>query len=173
MEEMGSIPGLGRSTGEENGNPLQCSYLGNPMDRGAWEPGRLLSMGSQRVRYDLVTEQQQILDHQTRAWLRLYWSQTSQEVKHSTQNHCTWQVIALLPTDVSTALAETTPFAIVKFQSLNKYIQRWIKWINEIIPRMRGGGRFDFSCFYWNAIETNAKMEKNWQLIEILKSEMY
>ena len=29
-----SIPGLGRSPGERNGNPLQCSYLGNPMDRG-------------------------------------------------------------------------------------------------------------------------------------------
>ena len=32
----GSIPGLGRSLGRENGNPLQYSHLGNPMDRGAW-----------------------------------------------------------------------------------------------------------------------------------------
>ena len=32
-----SIPGLGRSTGEGNGNPLQYSYLGNTMDRGAWQ----------------------------------------------------------------------------------------------------------------------------------------
>ena len=31
-----SIPGLGRSSGEGNGNPLQCSSLENPMDRGAW-----------------------------------------------------------------------------------------------------------------------------------------
>ena len=31
---VGSIPGLGRSSGEENGNPLQYSYLGNPMDKG-------------------------------------------------------------------------------------------------------------------------------------------
>ena len=30
------IPGLGRSLGEGNGNPLQYSCLGNPMDRGAW-----------------------------------------------------------------------------------------------------------------------------------------
>ena len=30
------IPGLGRSPGEGNGNPLQYSFLGNPMDRGAW-----------------------------------------------------------------------------------------------------------------------------------------
>ena len=32
----GSIPGLGRSPGEGNGNPLQYSCLGNPMARGAW-----------------------------------------------------------------------------------------------------------------------------------------
>ena len=30
------IPGLGRSPREGNGNPLQYSCLGNPMDRGAW-----------------------------------------------------------------------------------------------------------------------------------------
>ena len=34
--DLGSIPGLGRSPGEGNSNPLQCSYLENPMDRGAW-----------------------------------------------------------------------------------------------------------------------------------------
>ena len=33
----GSIPGLGRSPGEGNGNPLQYSCLENPMDGGAWE----------------------------------------------------------------------------------------------------------------------------------------
>ena len=33
-----SIPGSRRSPGEENGNPLQYSCLGNPMDRGAWQP---------------------------------------------------------------------------------------------------------------------------------------
>ena len=31
-----SIPGLGRSPGEENGNPLQYSCLENSMERGAW-----------------------------------------------------------------------------------------------------------------------------------------
>ena len=30
--DSGSIPGLGRSPGEGNGNPLQYSYQGNPMD---------------------------------------------------------------------------------------------------------------------------------------------
>ena len=34
--DMRSIPGPGRSFGAENDNPLQYSYLGNPMDRGAW-----------------------------------------------------------------------------------------------------------------------------------------
>ena len=34
---VGSIPGLGRSRGEGNGNPLQYTCLGNPMDRGAWQ----------------------------------------------------------------------------------------------------------------------------------------
>ena len=33
---VGLIPGLGRSPGEGNGNPLQYSCPGNPMDRGAW-----------------------------------------------------------------------------------------------------------------------------------------
>ena len=32
----GLIPGLGRSPGEGNGNPLQYSCVENPMDRGAW-----------------------------------------------------------------------------------------------------------------------------------------
>ena len=36
VEDSGSIPESGRLTGEENGNPLQYSCLGNPMDRGAW-----------------------------------------------------------------------------------------------------------------------------------------
>ena len=35
--DVGLIPGLGSSPGEENGNPLQCSCLENPMDRGAWQ----------------------------------------------------------------------------------------------------------------------------------------
>ena len=34
--DPGSIPGLGRSPGEGNGNPFQYSCLENPMDGGAW-----------------------------------------------------------------------------------------------------------------------------------------
>ena len=47
--DPGSIPGLGRFPGEGNGNPLQCSFLENPMDE---EPGGLQSTGSQRVGHD-------------------------------------------------------------------------------------------------------------------------
>ena len=36
IRDVDSIPGLGRSLGEENGNPLQYSFLENPVDRGAW-----------------------------------------------------------------------------------------------------------------------------------------
>ena len=83
--DPGLISGLGRSSGEGNGNPLQYSFLENSMDRGAWqatspwgcqeldmterlsltysstlawkipwteEPGKLQSMGSQRVGHD-------------------------------------------------------------------------------------------------------------------------
>jgi len=36
VRDMGSRPGLRRSSGEGNGNPLQYSCLENPMDRAAW-----------------------------------------------------------------------------------------------------------------------------------------
>jgi len=54
--DVGSIPGSGRFPGEGNGNPLQYSYLGNPMDRGAWWD--TVHGGHKRVRYGLVTRQQ-------------------------------------------------------------------------------------------------------------------
>ena len=54
---MGSFPGLGRFPGEGNGNPLQYSYLGNPMHRGIWQA--LWSHGVTRIRHDLATKQQQ------------------------------------------------------------------------------------------------------------------
>ena len=37
LRDSGLIPGSGRYPGEGNGNPLQYSHLGNPMDRGAWQ----------------------------------------------------------------------------------------------------------------------------------------
>ena len=54
VREAGLIPGSGRSHGEGNGNPLQCSCLGNPMDREAW----LQFIGLQRFGHNLVIKQQ-------------------------------------------------------------------------------------------------------------------
>ena len=54
--DEGSTPGLGRSPGEGNGNPLQYNCLENPMDRGAW---RATVHGITRVGRDLATKQQQ------------------------------------------------------------------------------------------------------------------
>ena len=51
--DLGSIPGSGRSPGEGNGNPLQCSCLENPMDRGAWEA---IVHGIARVGHNLVSK---------------------------------------------------------------------------------------------------------------------
>ena len=50
--DLGSIPGLGRSPGEGNGNPLQYSCFENPMDRGAWWA---TGHRSQRVGHNGVT----------------------------------------------------------------------------------------------------------------------
>ena len=55
-EATGSIPGWGRSPGEENGNSVQYSYLGDPMDR---QKGHAV-YGVAKVRHDLVTKQKQI-----------------------------------------------------------------------------------------------------------------
>ena len=53
VRDVGSIPGLGRSPGEGNGNPLQYSCLDNPMDRGVWQA---TVHGVARVGPDLATE---------------------------------------------------------------------------------------------------------------------
>ena len=57
IRDMGSIPGLGRSPGEENGNSLQYSWLRDPMDRGAW---RATVHGVTRAGQNLETKQQQL-----------------------------------------------------------------------------------------------------------------
>ena len=53
------IPGSGRHPGEGNGNPLQCSCLGNSMDRGAWQATvHGVTKGQDRT---LLTEQQHMI----------------------------------------------------------------------------------------------------------------
>ena len=51
VRDVGLIPGLGRSPGVGNGNPLQYSCLGNPTDRGAWQATQ--PIGSQKSRTQL------------------------------------------------------------------------------------------------------------------------
>ena len=78
----GLIPRSRTCPGEGNGNPLQCSCLGNPMDRGA---GGLQSTGLQRDRDDLSIKQQhlQMLEEATggnhflRAWAQTTFSSSS------------------------------------------------------------------------------------------------
>ena len=53
--DVGSIPGLGRSPAEGNGNSLQYLCLGNPMDKEAWQ---VTVHRVTKVRHDLVTKQQ-------------------------------------------------------------------------------------------------------------------
>ena len=50
IRDTGLIPGSGKSPGEGHGNPLQYSYLENPMDRGAWQQPKyiILQLGSQK-----------------------------------------------------------------------------------------------------------------------------
>ena len=66
-KDKGSIPGSGRSSGEGNGNLLQCSCLENSIDRGAWrvtihrvaESQTRLSMHAthgDRIRHELSTQ---------------------------------------------------------------------------------------------------------------------
>ena len=52
--DMGLILGWRRSPGEGNGNPIQYSCLGNPMDRGAW----WATVHEVRVKHDLATKPQ-------------------------------------------------------------------------------------------------------------------
>ena len=63
MQETQVQSELGRSNGEENGNLLQYSCLGNPMDRGAWWATQ--SMGSQK-------SQTQLSDSTTTIYKNLY-----------------------------------------------------------------------------------------------------
>ena len=53
--DVGSIPGLERSPGGGNGNPLQCCCLENPVVRGAWQ-ATVHGVAKESDRHNLVTE---------------------------------------------------------------------------------------------------------------------
>ena len=56
--DEGSIPGSGRFPGEESSNPLQCSCLGSPMDRGPWwaSPWGLKELDTTEQLHTIVTK---------------------------------------------------------------------------------------------------------------------
>ena len=75
--DQGLIPGWGRSPGEGNGNPLQYSCLGNPMDREAW--GDTVT-GLQGAGHGLATER-------TCCWLCLRNCQASSQFGVTLHSH--------------------------------------------------------------------------------------
>ena len=78
---QGSIPGLERSLGEGNGNPLQYSCLENPMDRGAWQ---VIVHGFHTVsRYHLAKSQTQLNTHTTLQSPKSYWTVNRTFAKHA------------------------------------------------------------------------------------------
>ena len=76
-------PWSGRSSGEGNGNPLQYSYLGNPMNRGAW--WAIQSMGLQMS--------------QTQLWLnkKLWWRRVAPMLGDSLENVGIWMSSTVFP----------------------------------------------------------------------------
>ena len=74
------FPGLGRSPGVGKGNPLQCSCLGHPTDRGGCG---LQSMVLRRVRQDWATKQQHTCVHSLEVWA------TIPGVKYDAWRQCT------------------------------------------------------------------------------------
>ena len=70
MQKTQVIPGLGRTPGERNGNPLQYSRLENPMDRGAWWATIHRVARSQIQLSDFHTIQLKILNNSSEKWVR-------------------------------------------------------------------------------------------------------
>ena len=68
---LGMIPGLGRCPGEGNGNTLQYSCLGNPMDRGA---SQVTIHGVARVGHDLDTKPRYIFSNHLAKFQNFYWN---------------------------------------------------------------------------------------------------
>ena len=91
--ETGSTPGLGRSSGEENGNPLQYSCLRNPMDRGAWQD-TVHGWGHERVGHDQATKPQQIYTMQHATYWCCNWMRfLSLMWKTDMENQVSWSSV--------------------------------------------------------------------------------
>ena len=93
VRDLGSIHGSGRSPGGGHGNPLQYSYLDNPMDRGAWQ-----------ATIHRVTK--------TRTWLKQPSTHTWTYECDVCQNQKWWYWIRLKPVD---EIQRTEPTAFLLF----------------------------------------------------------
>ena len=60
--DVGLIPGLGRSPGEANGNPLQYSCQENSMDRGAWQ-ATAHGVAKSQIKLKCLSTQAQLTQH--------------------------------------------------------------------------------------------------------------
>ena len=92
-----SIPGLGRSPGEEHGNPFQYSCPGKSHGE---EPGRLWSMGLQRVGHNLATEpppNQHLVRIHCETWPQIHILPVTQEFESLAKLSCFGQDLALFP----------------------------------------------------------------------------
>ena len=89
--DVGVVPGLERSPGEENGN---CSSIFAWKTPWTEEPGGVQSMGSQRVRHDLATKQQQVCELLT---FLLYLDINE---KHSSASEFVLSCIIMQPTNI-------------------------------------------------------------------------
>ena len=82
----GLIPGLWRSSGEGNGNPLQHSCLGNPTDRGAWR-ATVHGVTKSRTRLSHWTTTTAMTQPVCKAEVSIFTVGTSQQGYHSLQEH--------------------------------------------------------------------------------------
>ena len=94
--DPGSIPGLGRSLGEGNGNPTQYSYLENPMDRGSWQAAAHGVTKSRRrlndshFHFHLHISYTTNINQRDMSWWIYYfsWTHITNQLSHTKSNLC-------------------------------------------------------------------------------------
>ena len=93
--DLGLIPGSGRSPGEGNGNPLQCSCLENPRDRGAWWAA-IYGVAQSRSRLKQLSSMTQVvkdLPAVRETWVRfLGWEDLPEEGMATHSSNLAWRI---------------------------------------------------------------------------------
>ena len=140
--DVSSIPGLRKSPGEGNGNPLQYSYLGNPMESEVW----LVTVhGITRVRRDLATKQQQKQFLGDNNILILWYAIKSPSFseRHMEMHACMLSCVWLFATPQT--VAHQAPL------SMEFSRERILEWV--AISFSRG--------YYWATLEAHMKIAKD------------